>query len=202
MTSEVTIQPEMNMADLLAPKGKVLIVEDDVHLRGALQIWLAKANYDVETACDGEEALRMLEDGQKFDLILTDLMMPEVNGMELIADVKSTPAAADIPVLVMSNNTDPEFKDRAIELGAIDYLYKAHGARAIVERIIETVGGEPLPSSGPVLNPASGVELRVQCENLIEILRMARRSENLPDQVREYLTSAEKIAARIERAVA
>jgi len=102
---------------------KVLVVEDDVYLSGAYKLKLVKLGFEVMTAGDGEEALAMLRDFQP-DLILLDLIMPRKDGFETLEALKRNPVWRDIPVLVATNLSQKEDIDRAISLGADDYIVK------------------------------------------------------------------------------
>ena len=102
---------------------KVLVVEDDVYLSGAYKLKLTKLGFEVMTAGDGEEALAMLRDFQP-DLILLDLIMPRKDGFETLEALKRNPVWRDIPVLVATNLSQKEDIDRAISLGADDYIVK------------------------------------------------------------------------------
>src|SRR3989304_118989 len=102
---------------------KVLVVEDDVYLSGAYKLKLVKLGFEVMTAGDGEEALARLRDFQP-DLILLDLIMPRKDGFETLEALKRNPVWRDIPVLVATNLSQKEDIDRAISLGADDYIVK------------------------------------------------------------------------------
>ena len=102
----------------------ILIVDDEENNRFTLQRRLAHEGYrTVELANNGAEALRMLA-ARRFDLVLLDIMMPEMNGYDALARMKSDMALRDIPVIVISASDQAEGAIRCIELGAEDYLPK------------------------------------------------------------------------------
>ena len=112
-------------------KSRVLIVDDEEDVVAALQFRLASAGYEVFAASDGAEALEVLK-RETVDLVRADFMMPEINGLELTRLVKANPHWFETQIVLFSCNSEPEFRNRALELGAIDYLPKTGGANSIV----------------------------------------------------------------------
>jgi adenylate cyclase len=109
---------------MLERKGAILVVDDNDDNRYTLTGRLKREGYaDVAIACDGAEALRRLAESP-FDLVLLDVMMPVLDGIETLAAMKGNPALRDIPVMMISAATDLERVVRCIELGAEDYLPK------------------------------------------------------------------------------
>ena len=105
--------------------GKILIVEDDKFLRDLLSRKLEEEKFDITTAVDGEEGIKKIQE-EKPDLVLLDLILPGINGFDVLKRMKEDPATADILVIVLSNLGQKEDVDRAITLGANDFLVKAH----------------------------------------------------------------------------
>ena len=100
------------------------LVADDVEAnRSMLKTFLYFAHFDSELAADGLEAKHILET-KTFDLLVTDIEMPNMNGFELLAWVKKTPAVAKLPVIVLSSLESPEVVERCKRLGAADYIVK------------------------------------------------------------------------------
>jgi CheY-like chemotaxis protein len=83
---------------------KILIVDDDPSIRTLLRLIFELAGYEVEEAAHGRAALDLLQDLELPDLIVTDLMMPVMNGNELIRRIRSEPRTASIPIIVVSAN--------------------------------------------------------------------------------------------------
>jgi len=104
---------------------KILIVEDDKFLRELIVRKLTNENYDVVQAVDGEQGLQKTKE-DKPDLILLDLILPGIDGFEVLAQKKEDPFIASIPVIVLSNLGQKEDVDKGLSLGATDYLIKAH----------------------------------------------------------------------------
>jgi two-component system chemotaxis response regulator CheY len=111
----------------------ILVVEDSPVMRQLIAQALRRLQgAKVEEADDGLVGLRKLGD-KKFDLVILDLNMPIMNGLKLIAHIRSTPEIADLPILVITTEGMEEDKERAIELGANLYLTKPVEASRILE---------------------------------------------------------------------
>lgn len=104
---------------------KILIVEDDKFLRELISRKLAKENYETVEAIDGEEGITKAKE-EKPDLILLDLILPTIDGFEVLAKIKAEPTLSHIPVIILSNLGQREDVEKGLELGAVDYLIKAH----------------------------------------------------------------------------
>jgi len=104
---------------------KILIVEDDEFLRSLTVKRLEKENYNIEVAMDGKVALEVLTTYSP-DLILLDLLLPEIDGFEVLAKIQENPAWSKIPVVVFSNLGQREDIEKAKSLGASDFLIKAN----------------------------------------------------------------------------
>lgn len=109
---------------MAAAKKHVLIVEDDQFLVRALTDKLTRSGYEVASAIDGEKGLEAMRK-QFPDLILLDLVMPNVNGFQMLEEVRKDPTLKDARVIVLSNLGQQEDIDKAMKLGANDYLVKA-----------------------------------------------------------------------------
>lgn len=105
--------------------NKILLVEDDSFLLSMYASKLKLEGFEVLSAFDGDKALRLVRQ-DKPDLVLLDLMIPKKNGFEVLAELKKDPATAGIPVVVLSNMGQKPDIEKAFELGAADYLIKAH----------------------------------------------------------------------------
>lgn len=106
------------------PKLKVLVIEDDKFLQKILLTKLSKEGFDVEGASDGDEGLKKVAAVQP-TLVLLDLILPKINGFEVLTEMKTNSKSKNIPVIVLSNLSQEEDKKRAKELGAIDFMVKA-----------------------------------------------------------------------------
>lgn len=103
----------------------ILIIEDDKFLRELIAQKLRKEGYEVSEAIDGEEGIKKVRE-EKPDLILLDLILPGIDGFEVLLKIKDDLVLAQIPVIILSNLGQKEDIERGLKLGAIDYLIKAH----------------------------------------------------------------------------
>ena len=105
--------------------SKILIVEDDKFLRELIVRKLSKENFETIEALDGETAIPLLKE-QKPDLVLLDLILPGMDGFEILSKIKADSSIANIPVIILSNLGQREDVEKGMKLGAVDYLVKAH----------------------------------------------------------------------------
>lgn len=104
---------------------KILIIEDDKFLRELIARKLIQENFEISEAVDGEEGLKKIKE-EKPALILLDLILPGIDGFEVLTKMKEDPGLASIPVIILSNLGQREDVERGLKLGAVDYLVKAH----------------------------------------------------------------------------
>lgn len=102
---------------------RVLVVEDTRLLRKIYSEKLQQEGYEVVSAGDGLEALDVLR-SQPVDLVLLDLIMPKMSGLEVLETMKNDPRIEQVPVLILSNLGQQSDIERGLELGAVDYLIK------------------------------------------------------------------------------
>jgi DNA-binding response OmpR family regulator len=103
----------------------ILVVEDDKFLRELIVQKLNKEGYQTIEAIDGEEGVKKIK-AEKPALVLLDLILPGIDGFEVLDQVKKDPEAAKIPVIILSNLGQKDDVERGFKLGAADYLIKAH----------------------------------------------------------------------------
>lgn len=103
----------------------ILIIEDDKFLRELIAQKILKEGYNVSEALDGEEGMKKIKE-EKPDLILLDLILPGIDGFEILSKIKEDPSLSSIPVIILSNLGQREDVEKGMKLGAIDYLIKAH----------------------------------------------------------------------------
>ncbi len=116
-------------------KRKILLVEDDVFMLELLSDKLRKSGFEVSVAVDGEECMKVLQSIRP-DLVLLDIVMPKVDGLDVLRRMKGSPDLSGIPVIVLSNLGQKEEVERAMDLGAKDYIIKANfTAGEIVEKL-------------------------------------------------------------------
>ncbi len=115
-------------------RKKILLVDDERAIVKILSIKLRVSGYDVITACNGEEALR-LTDSEKPDLILLDIIMPKVDGFQVLERLRGRP---DLPVIALSARLENARKAR--DLGVKDFLTKPFEVDELVSRINSVLG--------------------------------------------------------------
>lgn len=121
-------------------KTTILIVEDDKFLRELISQKLQKEGYDVSAAVDGEEGITKIKE-EKPSLVLLDLILPGIDGFEVLTQMKADPNISSIPVIILSNLGQKEDVERGLKIGATDYLIKAHFTPGeIIEKIKKILG--------------------------------------------------------------
>jgi len=106
--------------------SKILIIEDDKYLRELMIRKLSsEKGLDISNAVDGEDGLKAFE-REKPDLVLLDLILPDIDGFEVLTKMKENTELAAIPVIILSNLGQKGDVEKGMKLGAIDYMVKAH----------------------------------------------------------------------------
>jgi two-component system chemotaxis sensor kinase CheA len=125
--------------DMQAPK--VLVVDDQFTVRELQRSILRASGYRVEVACDGREALDTLGAAGDFDLVVTDLLMPEMDGLELLGAIRADPERSSLPVVVVTSRGSEEDRKRGAEAGADAYIVKDEfDQQALLETVQRLVG--------------------------------------------------------------
>lgn len=118
----------------MSPKQKILVVEDEKDIRDLVQLHLEKAGFETTLACDGHEAFRKVQPFRP-DLIVLDLMLPELDGKELTKLLKARDETRDIPIVMLTAKGEEVDRIVGFELGADDYISKPFSPRELVLRI-------------------------------------------------------------------
>jgi two-component system phosphate regulon response regulator PhoB len=119
--------------------AKVLLVEDDRFLRKAADATLRQAGFRVVLAVDGEDALRQAR-AEIPDLILLDVIMPKLQGFEVLRELKADPTTKAIPVIILSNLGQESDTARALQAGAAEYVVKASlSLQELVKKVQDTL---------------------------------------------------------------
>lgn len=120
---------------------KVLIVEDDPLMSRMYQKIFTFEKYEVETAGDGEEALSKVT-AVNPTIILLDVMMPKMNGLQVLEKLKADPATKNIPVIMLTNLAGQQDAETALSKGAIKYIIKSeHEPKEISDMVKEIIAG-------------------------------------------------------------
>jgi len=102
---------------------RVLIVEDDPFIADVYVLKLESEGYTVETAEDGVKGLEALKK-KKFDVVLLDILMPNLDGFKVLEQIKKNPSVSRTPVIILTNLSQKQDIQKGIELGASDYIIK------------------------------------------------------------------------------
>ncbi|MDE6359643.1 MAG: response regulator transcription factor [Muribaculaceae bacterium] len=114
-------------------KAKILLVDDEEALREGLGVYLELEGYEVDTAASAEEALTF--DLPGYDLLLLDIMMGGMSGVELAARLKENPATASLPIIFLTARDSDEDVLKGLTLGADDYIAKPYSIKIVIARI-------------------------------------------------------------------
>ncbi len=117
----------------------VLVVEDKASLTQMLQFLFLSKGLDVQIAFDGVEAMVKISE-LKPDLVLLDIMMPRMDGFEVLEKLKSSPDTENIPVIMLTARKSREDMDRATALGAVEYITKPFKAVEVVDKVLRHLG--------------------------------------------------------------
>ena len=113
---------------------RILVVEDDRNTRKLREAVLSQHGYEPVSACDGVEALEVL-DKKHVDLVLLDIMMPRMDGYEFTEIIRSNPALGDIPILMVTAKDTPVDKKKGFIIGTDDYMVKPVDEDEMILRI-------------------------------------------------------------------
>ena len=114
---------------------RIFLVDDSATIRMSISNILTKAGFETDKAASGEEALRKLQGGAKADLLITDLNMPGMNGIELIKEVRKLPAYKFMPILFLTTESQQSKKMEAKAAGASGWLVKPATAESLINTI-------------------------------------------------------------------
>ncbi len=185
----------------MASTGTILVVDDDLLNRLVLSTNLQEQGYEVAMAENGRQALDILS-SQPFDVVLLDLVMPELDGFQVLEHMKRDSAQREIPVIVISALDEMESIIRCIEMGATDYLPKPFDAALLRARLnasladkrLRDIELEYLEQVNHVIQAAAAVESGVfECDSLDSV---AAREDALGRLARVFQTMARQVYAR------
>jgi DNA-binding NtrC family response regulator len=194
--------PERAMPDKL--QGALLVVDDDETNRKILTDRLEAEGHKVAVAENGRRALEMIQ-RERFDLVLLDILMPEMDGYQVLKSLKSDPRVRDIPVIVLSVLEEINSAVKCIEMGAEDYLIKPFNTVLLRARIGACLEKKRLRDQevsylqdvDHVTNAAAAVETGAfDTESLTEV---SNRTDGLGQLARVFQSMARKVYAREER---
>lgn len=193
------------------PFGPILVVEDTPNVRELLEVTLRFKGYPVVTARNGQEALEMIAD-QRPSLVITDIMMPKMDGYSLVHQLRKDPRTASIPVIFISATyITREDKDFALNLGAVKFVEKPIDTEDFLLTVAEilTQDREDLPE--PMADGVFYQGYRARLESKLrykhtQVTRIERLLETLPAEqqpafesmLAEALTDAREIQSELD----
>ncbi len=143
------------------PKQRILVVDDEQDILQLVTYNLKKEGYLVEEARTGDAALRMVRE-RPYQLILLDLMLPELSGMELCRIFKKDPETAVVPIIMLTARSEEMDKVMGLESGADDYITKPFSVRELVARVRTVLRRAEGPMGGGKLLRADDLEVDLE----------------------------------------
>lgn len=125
--------------------AKILVVEDEIHIQRLTRVVLEKNGHTVTCASSGEEALKALETGDVPDLVLLDIMMAGIDGLQVLRTLKQSPRTAKVSVIMLTAIAQEAVVLKGIQLGAKDYIRKPFHPTDLLDRINRQL--MPLPKA-------------------------------------------------------
>jgi two-component system response regulator MtrA len=132
---------------MLPPETRILVVDDDPDLLALLAKMLTRVGVSPDTAADGTGALEQLRGSPPYDLVILDLMLPDIDGMEVLHQIRAESRFDHMPVLILSARADPETIKLGLETGADGYLTKPYLPNTLTSRVraVLAQGRRPSP---------------------------------------------------------
>ncbi|MBT3990102.1 MAG: response regulator [Rhodospirillaceae bacterium] len=115
-------------------KKRILAIDDEKITHEIISLVLGDSS-DISSALSGREALELIDQGQEFDLILLDVIMPDLNGYDIIQQLKRKPNTKDTPVIFLTGRTNQEDEEKGFSLGAVDYIAKPISPPVLTARV-------------------------------------------------------------------
>jgi DNA-binding response OmpR family regulator len=126
-----------------SPSRHVLVADDEPHIGRIIKMKLEQGPFRVTLVYDGREALEAIERHEDISLVLLDLMMPHLSGLDVLAAVRANPKHRDLPCIILTAAGQEQQHTRAMELGATDFLTKPFSPKRLYARAAELVGLPP-----------------------------------------------------------
>jgi two-component system chemotaxis response regulator CheY len=120
--------------------ARILAVDDSASMRQMVTLTLQGAGYEVLSAVDGDDALRQARSGEPVDLVLTDVNMPNMDGITLVRELRLLPQYKGVPLLVLTTEASSEKKMAGKEAGATGWIVKPFNPERLLETISKVLG--------------------------------------------------------------
>lgn len=154
--------------------SKVLVVDDEPHLRRVVSLYLRSRNYDVTTAENGTEAIRLVQENRP-DLIIADISMPGMDGFELCSRLRRDPSTRTIPFIFLTAKDQDQDKIKARKVGSDDYLTKPCPLDQLAEHV-ETVI-DRIEQAKKIPLDQIGLNGRLEDVNVLDLIQMIELSQ-------------------------
>lgn len=122
------------------PSRHVLVADDEPHIGRIIKMKLEHGPFRVTLVYDGREAMEAIERHEDISLVMLDLMMPHLSGLDVLAALRANPKHADLPCIILTAAGQEQQHTRAMELGATDFLTKPFSPKRLYARAAELVG--------------------------------------------------------------
>lgn len=123
-----------------SPRGRILVADDEPHIRRILVTLLEVAGFQVNQAEDGTQALEILAGDTSFQIALLDIMMPGYTGLEVLQKVRALPHRKDLPMVILTAKGQDADREAAFRLGASDFITKPFSPKKLLVRIDQLLG--------------------------------------------------------------
>ena len=123
-----------------ADRAHILVADDEPHIGRIIQMKLEQGPFRVTLAFDGAQALAALERDRDVRLVLLDLMMPNVSGLDVLAWIRSNPQWRDLPCVILTAAGQDAQRERAMSLGATDFMTEPFSPKRLLQRTAELTG--------------------------------------------------------------
>jgi len=172
----------------VSDKGKLLIIEDDAELVGALGVYFSRAGYEVITAVNGLEGLQTLYNVRP-DIVVLDIAMPKMDGWEACRRIREL---SDVPIVILTARVQEDERVRGLKLGADDYVVKPFSLKELearLEAVLRRAPDAKARRTGPLF---ANQELAIDAERLL-VTRDGKRIDLTPTELRLLLFLAENV---------
>ena len=122
-------------------RGRILVADDEPHIRRILTTLLEAASFDVDPVADGPSAIEHLTGDTGYDLVLLDIMMPGATGLEVLERIRRLAHRQKVPVVILTAKGQDADRDEAFSLGANDFVTKPFSPKKLLARIDEILEG-------------------------------------------------------------
>lgn len=143
------------MAAETAPRKRILVVEDEDNIAIALDYLMTREGYEQERIATGAGAVERIR-ASRPDLVLLDVMLPEVSGYEICQQVRLDPALASVKILMMTARGSAMERRKGLAMGADGFISKPFELKALRAEVRRLLAGEPLPGAGEEPDAGSG----------------------------------------------